>query len=230
MRRLPRGWRPAGLLAGGLIVLASVGAVVGGWGDVAAPAVAAGWGGPMLTARDEPWPPFVMVVDDTEDGYGWNGAPATQRFRVEYTDRRHFTVTLISNPTLPGVVGSGGSFNGDKSVSYDALHRETRTTFYGPAEYTVPFEWLVPGSTTFFQRPNSGWRSMSLGNGQRTVTRDMEIPVNIGPPGAPPTSVKKVMSRREITFRETDSIPTQVIDMSDGRVVKTVKVVELRTG
>ncbi len=98
-----------------------------------------GWAAASVPT-DEPWSPFTMTWRETGAGLGPNGAPGTELFRLEYTDRRHFRSTLLENPSVPDAVGSTWTFDGRTSTFRDARHGTETVTPYNADELTVPAE------------------------------------------------------------------------------------------
>lgn len=168
-----------------------------------------------------------MTYQETARGLGLNGAMGTQRLRLEYTDRRHFRTTLGDNPSVPAAVGSTWSFAGDRSTFYDALHGVSRSTPYRPDEFTVPADWLVPGNTLFFaQRP--GYAVTRLDNGVAALIRNEIIRTAPSAPGQPPLVVPPRTFRQQITYRESDGIPTGLVETVDGVVTRRIDLQDFR--
>jgi hypothetical protein len=162
--------------------------------------------------NEEPWPAFVMVYRETAYGLGLNGAPGTQRFRLEYTDRHHFRTTLISNSALPSAVGSTWTFAGHMSTVHDAVHAYDQVNTFGADGVTVPAEWLVPGRIQELStRP--GYTVREAGNGQSVLAHT--------------DTYSGHSDRQELTFRPADGIPTHVVDTVDGEVRREIVVEEL---
>lgn len=171
----------------------------------------------------EPWPPFVMTYRETANGLGLNGAQGTQRFRLEYTDRRHFRTTLISNAAVPGAVGSTWTFAGTVSTFHDAVHAHDMVNDLAkvpapnggqPADgLTVPADWLVPGNAPYLATQPGYSVSPQVG-GQSVLVH------------AGTWSGHTV--RQELTFRQADSIPVRNVEMVDGQVRRDVEVEQLQ--
>lgn len=164
----------------------------------------------------EPWPSFTMTWRETANGLGWNGAKGTQVFRLEYTDRRHFRVALLENPALPGVVGATWTFDGRNSTFHDPRRDKDEVWTYGPDEFTVPDEWLVPGRiAVLLTRP--GYTSVTLGNGLGLLRHEETLP-------------NGKVSREEISYRLADQIPAGRVITVDGVEVSREEVVAFRLG
>ena len=80
------------------------------------------------------WPAFTMVWLETAAGLGRNGAVGTQRLRLEYTDQRHFRITLLDHSEEPGaggqkqgIVGTTWTVDGTRSIY---KRRETARSVY----------------------------------------------------------------------------------------------------
>lgn len=165
-------------------------------------------------AADEPWPPFVMVYRDTARGYGPNGSMGTQVFRLDYRDSRHFRSVLLEHSAVPEAVGLTQTFDGRQSTFADPRFG-VRVTPYAPHERTVPADWLVPAQVPpLAQRP--GATTVRLASGLALVTHEAIY------------GARRV--RTEITYRELDGIPIQMVESTDGDETRRVEVVELRLG
>lgn len=189
------------IVTAALVVAVAIAAVTGGW---AAAQVA------------EPWPSFVMTWRETGVGLGPNGAPGTQLFRLEYTNRRQFRTTLLENPSVPSAVGSTWTFDGRASTFRDARHGKEVVQPFNPDEFTVPDEWLAPGKIAFLlEQP--GTRPLPGVNGLAALQREEVLP-----------NGKRV--REEVTYRPTDGIPTRRIISVDGVEVSRKEMVDFRLG
>lgn len=98
---------------------------------------------PQPPAGPEPWPAFTMVYQEEThpDGFGW---PAqTDTYRLDYTDRAHWTQTLLDSTRDPRSVGSttridGGAFQlHDMGTQPDVIEKNSG--------WVAPSDWLVPG-------------------------------------------------------------------------------------
>ena len=138
--------------------------------------------------------------------------------RVEDADQRYWQVTLLEHSAVPGAVGSTWAFDGQRSVYSDPRVKPDVVMPYGPDQVTVPADWLVPRRTPpLAGKPGATRRR--LGNGQAVATQ-----VETLPDGR--------RSRREVTYREADGIPTGLVQTTDGKEVRRVQVTDLqvRTG
>lgn len=149
---------------------------------------------------------------------GKNGAPGTQVFRLEYTDRRHWRLTLLENPNVPEAVGSVDELDGNRLVGYDAKLKERRVSEL-PAEEAVlysPDRWLTPGRVRALER-RPEWTATSGEQGRATLRRDVTAPDGR-------------REREEITFRPVDGIPVRHVETNNGVEIRRLEVTELQVG
>lgn len=171
-------------------------------------------GSGVVTAQSvEPWPAFVMTYRVTAPGFGLNGAVGTQRFRLEYTDRRHFRTTLIEDAALPGAVGSTWAFDGTASTFHDTRHGADQVAPYTSSQATVPADWIVPGRVqALTARP--GYSALPTANGLAVLIHDDRASGHA--------------FHSELTYRQTDGIPTRLTETVDGQVKRTAEVEQLQ--
>jgi hypothetical protein len=175
---------------------------------------AARTGGGAAAQVGEPWPAFTMTWRETANNLGWNGTQGTQVFRLEYTDRRHWRVTMLENPALPGAVGATWTFDGRTSTFHDPRRDTDEVHPYGPDEVTVPSAWLVPGRVAaLLTRP--GYSSMSVGKGLGLLWHEETLPDG-------------KVSREETTYRLADLIPTGRVITVDGVEVSREEVTDFQ--
>jgi hypothetical protein len=164
----------------------------------------------------EPWPAFTMTWRETANNLGWNGTKGTQAFRLEYTDRHHFRVTMIENSALPQAIGATWAFDGTTSTFHDPRRDKDEVHPYGPDEATVPSEWLVPGRTAFLLT-QPGYVAAPVGNGLGLLRYDETLPSG-------------KVSHEETTYRLADLIPVSRVITVNGVEVRREEVIEFRLG
>ncbi len=160
-------------------------------------------------AKPEPWPNFTMVYQDTRVT---GGVSATQTFRLTYVDRHHFTTTLLAHSAIPEAVGWTHTVNGANSTTTDPRLGTVQSATFQPGEVTVPDDWLVPGPKPQISYRN-GATIAALPGGFLRVRHTQSIRIH------------EVVE--EVTYRELDGIPTQFIQVVDGKETRRVEVLEL---
>ncbi len=157
-----------------------------------------------------PWPPFTMTYRDTRRGVGVGGVDETRVYRVDYTDRRHFRVTLLENQTMPRAVGFTTIVDGHRVLTHDPAGQDTVSEVTTDTYQPAPADWLVPGaiSQMLAQR---GYELRLLGDGLATLVHDVPM----------------ARHREEITFRQDAQIPLRMVETTDGIEVRRVEVLSL---
>lgn len=163
----------------------------------------------------EPWPPFVMEYKETAKGFGPNGSVGEQVTRLEYTDRRHFKLTILAHPGGEGFVGRSWTFDGDAVIIFRPPNSVVQGSSPGPEGGAVPDDWIVPGAAPVLAaRP--GARIIANGDGTATVIYE---------------AVGKGQSERtEVRLRQVDGIPLSMIQVENGQVVRRAEATRLEIG
>lgn len=175
------------------------------------PAVAAARPTAVLS---EPWPMFSMVYQDTAEA-GVQGVTVSQTFQVQYADQRHFSSKVIAHSDARVGTGYSQTFDGDVATTTDPRTGVSHTKTYGPNEFGVPADWLVPrktpalllrsGATSSALRPGVDVARVSYGVGSHFVTE-------------------------EVQYRSSEGIPLSYTQTVDGRVTRQVTVIQLQVG
>jgi hypothetical protein len=114
--------------------------------------------------------PFVISKE------AWNAqlssvGPGTELFRIEYTNRQNWTVTLLSHSANPAMNGTKWSHEGGTLTIVDTWRSWTRQT---QTEATVD-QWIMPGQ--FRELGGApGWTRAVAANGTARLVRDDRSP------------------------------------------------------
>jgi hypothetical protein len=153
-------------------------------------------------ARPEPWPGFTMVYEDTV--LTASPAPLTQRFRMTYVDRRHFTTVLIAHSTTPDAVGWTHTVNGTQSTTNDPRLGPVSSATWKPEDQVLPSDWLRPGP-----KPWIAYRPGAI--------------TSVLPDGLVRVSIVSVLDGRE----DVEEFTVRFVERVDGKEVRHVEVLEL---
>jgi len=191
--------------------------------------------GAASTASVSPneWPSFTMVYEDWRLGSN-DEQPQVQAVKLIYHDKRHWKTELLAHNDAVDVVGTWAEYHGAEMRSFDPRTGELRVDQQDIPEDAVyvPEQWLIPGIIPRLLTQQNAEQLSGSSGGLAVLVLEENLPCQAPTEamfraGIQPCDSEYRVSRREITYRESDFLPVGIVDSLDGVEVHRVTVTEL---